>query len=229
MDFIIKLLKSKLKMEIVLIGYRKWALNAFSKFKNLKSFSSTQDLELFLESRNSNEKLCLVFAGWSEIIKSQIIEKYICVCLHPSDLPYFRGGTPIQHQKIRGITESKLTAFRMDNGIDTGPIIYKTDISLKGHMKDIFLSLENASIEIIQIIIENSNVTFLTGQTQDELKATCFKRRNLSDSEITIEDLTSLSSNVLYDKICALEDPYPNAFIKTIDNKKLLLKYVEIE
>ncbi len=216
-------------MQIVLIGYRDWALNAFSKFKNLKSISSTKDLEIFLESHKSNEELCLIFAGWSEIIKKQIIEKYICICLHPSDLPLFRGGTPIQNQKINGITESKLTAFRMDDGIDTGPIICKKDISLKGHMKDIFLSLENAAIEIIQLILKNSNISFLRGYTQDDSKASFFKRRKLSDSEITISDLKTLPSESLYEKICALEDPYPNAFIKTVDNKKLLLKYVEIE
>lgn len=216
-------------MRIVLVGYRKWALKAFAQFKNLKSFSSKKDLEIFLEEFSSKEELCLIFAGWSEIIKSDIIKKHICICLHPSDLPLFRGGSPIQNQKINGITESKLTAFRMDEGIDTGPIIYKIKLSLKGHMKDIFFALENATIKIIQKIIENCDSSFLSGQVQNESRATYFKRRHPSDSEITIEDLKTLSSKFLFEKICALEDPYPNAFIRTIDNKKLLLKLVEIE
>lgn len=216
-------------MQIVLIGYRKWALNAFSKFKSLKTISSNNDLETFLENFNSEEELCLIFVGWSEIIKSSIINKYTCICLHPSDLPLFRGGTPIQNQKINGIKESKLTAFKMINGIDNGPIIYKTELSLQGHMHDIFLSLEKASIEIIQMIADNCNSAFLKGNVQDESKASYYRRRKPSESEITISDLQSLSSEFLYEKICALEDPYPNAFIKTVDNKKLLLKFVEIE
>ena len=49
------------------------------------------------------------------------------------------------------------------------------------------------------------------------------------DSEIKIDELINSSSEELYNKICSLEDPYPNAFIKTKDNKKLLFKFVEIE
>ena len=62
-------------MRIVLIGYRKWALKAFAQFKNLKSFSSKKDLEIFLEEFSSKEELCLIFAGWSEIIKLEIMTR----------------------------------------------------------------------------------------------------------------------------------------------------------
>lgn len=216
-------------MQIVLIGYREWALNAFSNFKKFKVIKTTKDLNNFLDQNKDNPNLCLIFAGWSQIIKSEIINNYLCICLHPSDLPLFRGGSPIQNQKINGIKKSKLTAFKMTNLIDDGPIIYKADISLEGHMNEIFHSLQLATIEIIQKIKENNDELFLMGVSQDESKATTYKRRKPDESEITIDDLTSLSSESLYQKICSLEDPYPNAFIKTVDNKKLLLKLVEIE
>ena len=87
-------------MRIILIGYREWALNAFSNFKDLKIIKSNEDLNNFLNTYNSKEDLCLIFAGWSEIIKLEIINKYLCICLHPSDLPKFRGGSPIQNQKL---------------------------------------------------------------------------------------------------------------------------------
>ena len=49
------------------------------------------------------------------------------------------------------------------------------------------------------------------------------------ESEIKLSELASLPAEKLYQKICSLEDPYPNAFIKTVDNRKILLKLVEIE
>ena len=216
-------------MQIILIGYREWALRAFSYFKNLLILKTTEDLNIFIEKNQSNKELCLIFAGWSKIISPEIIDRFICISLHPSDLPRFRGGSPIQNQKINGIKKTKLTAFRMNSKIDQGPIIFKTDINLDGHMNDIFCSLEKATIKTIKKIIENPNKSFLKGVTQDDTKATFFKRRKPHQSEITINDLSTLSAENLYQKICALEDPYPNAFIKTIDNKKLLLKFVEIE
>ena len=216
-------------MKVILIGYRDWALNAFSHFKDLKIVKSNEDLNNFLSTFNSNEELCLIFAGWSEIIKLEIINEFICICLHPSDLPKFRGGSPIQNQKINGIKKTKLTAFRMNNKIDQGAIIFKTEINLDGHMKDIFLSLENATVRIIRKIIENPTKSFLTGESQDESKATFFKRRKPYESEIKLSELASLPAENLYQKICSLEDPYPNAFIRTIDNRKIFLKLVEIE
>lgn len=216
-------------MRVILIGYRDWALNAFSHFKDLKIIKSNEDLYNFLSTVNSNEDLCLIFAGWSEIIELEIIKKYICICLHPSDLPKFRGGSPIQNQKMNGIKKTKLTAFRMNNKIDQGPIILKTEIDLDGHMKEIFSSLENGTIRIIRKVIKNSNKSFLSGENQDESEATFFKRRKPSESEIKLSELASLPAEKLYQKICSLEDPYPNAFIRTIDNRKIFLKRVEIE
>ena len=43
--------------------------------------------------------------------------------LHPSALPKFRGGSPIQNQIIRNIKNSKVTLFKMNEKIDAGPII----------------------------------------------------------------------------------------------------------
>ena len=216
-------------MKIVLIGYREWALKAFSNFQNLKILKTNEDLNFFIDQYQSDEVLCLIFAGWSQIINSAIIDKFICISLHPSDLPKFRGGSPIQNQKINGIKKTKLTAFRMTEKIDQGPIIFKTDINLDGHMNEIFFSLEKATIKTIQKIIDNPYQSFLNGITQDETKSTFFKRRKPHESEIKIDELKSLSAEKIYQKICALEDPYPNAYIKTIDNKKILLKFVEIE
>ena len=216
-------------MKVVLIGYREWALSAFSKFKSCPVLKSMDNLNNFLSEYDQKEKLCLIFVGWSYIIKDDIVKNHICICLHPSDLPKYRGGTPIQNQRINGIKKTKLTAFRMDNGIDSGPIIYKTDISIDGHMNDIFNSLSLASAKIINKIIMNKDINFLNGEAQREEDATFYKRRETKDSEITLDELVNSTSEELYDKICSLEDPYPNAFIRTKDNKKLLLKSVEIE
>ena len=49
-----------------------------------------------------NPKL-IFFPDWSWIIPNEIVQKYQCVCFHESNLPKFRGSSPIQNQIIRGI------------------------------------------------------------------------------------------------------------------------------
>ena len=42
--------------------------------------------------------------------------------LHPSPLPKFRGGSPIQNQIIRNKKKSMVTIFRINNILDGGDI-----------------------------------------------------------------------------------------------------------
>ena len=45
------------------------------------------------------------------------------LCFHPSLLPLFRGGAAIPWQIILGATETGVTVFAPDAGVDTGPIV----------------------------------------------------------------------------------------------------------
>ncbi|MEO2089942.1 MAG: formyltransferase family protein, partial [Gemmataceae bacterium] len=48
--------------------------------------------------------------------------KHRSVCFHPSILPAFRGGAALTWQIIMGATESGISVFRPDEGVDTGPL-----------------------------------------------------------------------------------------------------------
>ena len=51
----------------------------------------------------------------------------------------------------------------------------------------------------------------------------------LADSEITIKELTESNAEYLFNKIRMLADPYPNAYFKTNDGKKLVILKARIE
>ena len=65
-------------------------------------------------------------------------------------------------------------------------------------------------------------------RTQDHAQSTYFKRRNPKHSEITFSELKNMSAEFLYNKVRMLSDPYPNAYIKTADGKKLIIKELKI-
>ena len=74
----------------------------------------------------------IFFPDWSWMVPRDIVNNFQCVCIHESDLPKFRGGSPIQNQIIRGIKKTKSTAFLMTEGLDKGDILLQKNLSLNG-------------------------------------------------------------------------------------------------
>lgn len=219
--------------KILICSYRNWANNVKDKiFDNyyqqcdITWVSSKQ--EFSDKAKGQTYDICL-FIGWSWIVPKNFINRNTCVCFHPSDLPKYRGGSPIQNQIINGLKKSMVTAFKMDHGIDTGPIFGKEPISLEGNLNSVLLEIEKSSkilaLNIINACI-NNNLKFFD---QDNSKSTIYARRKPEQSEIKISDILSCTSLQLHDKIRSLQDPYPNAYIICSDGKKLYIKLSEIE
>ena len=157
----------------------------------------------------------IFFPDWSWIIPNEIISNYKCICFHESNLPKFRGGSPIQNQIIRGITKTKTTAFIMNEKIDAGDIILQKNLSLEGSIQEIFSRMYENDYSLILKIINGKY-----RRKKQSGKPTSYSRRKPKDSE-----LKSLnhSKNYLYNFIRMLEDPYPNAFVR-IGKQKLIFK-----
>ena len=112
---------------IMICGYRDWS---YDIFKNTELTFDGQKEIIYIDDRESLDLIIdkynpeiIFFIGWSDIIESEIVNSNFCICLHPSLLPKYRGGSPIQNQIINGETTSGITLFKMDKNIDTGPII----------------------------------------------------------------------------------------------------------
>ena len=214
-------------MKIACVGYREWALKIYDFLKE-----NTSHEFLIIRSKREYDKNkiynfnpdMVLFYGWSWIIDEEMIEKHRCIMLHPSPLPKYRGGSPIQNQIINGEENGAVTLFIMDKGIDTGNIIAQEPMSLSGSITDIFDRMSCLGSKLTVDIIENGYVE----TQQDNSQATLFSRRKRAQSEMTMYDLKNLTARQLYDKIRMLGDPYPNVFIRTKDGKKLLIKKAEI-
>lgn len=214
---------------IIIAAYRPWAKSVFSRL-NADALLVTSDEDLLRHlSSNVGDIRAIIFIGWSSIISKDIIDNFLCICYHPSELPKYRGGSPIQNQVIDGLKSTFGTIFKMDHGIDTGPIIDKAPISLDGDMKTIFLALENNALLLISRLIEKLNSgeeLILVNQNEDD--ATFCKRRTPEMSEITLEEFSTKSAEYLFNKIRCLGDPYPNAFFRAADGKILYFKAATI-
>jgi methionyl-tRNA formyltransferase len=207
-------------MKIIFYGYRDWAFDIFKNLELKDKFLITTKEYSVIKKINPD---LIFFVGWSDIVPKHIIENYTCVCLHPSPLPKYRGGTPIQHQLINGETESAVTLFLMDNGIDTGDILTQFNYSLDGDLDEIFQKITTIGTYSITHLIENWGLLYEMKRKQDDSQATTFKRLKPSDSKINPEDFDYYDAEYFYNKIRGLNDPYPNAYITCKDGKKLYI------
>jgi len=212
-------------MKIICCTHREWAKEIY---KSLKCRLSEHDFilfnskEEFSESRIYNEKPDLIlWYGWSWMVSEDILTKYYSVMLHPSPLPKYRGGSPIQNQIINGEEKSAVTLFKMNEGVDKGDIIYQKPFSLSGDLCEVLSRISAIGTDLSIKMIKNFKNLQLVRQNSS--KSTYFKRRCPEQSEITLEHLKKHTAGQLHNKIRALQSPYPNAFIKCSDGSKLYL------
>jgi methionyl-tRNA formyltransferase len=66
-----------------------------------------------------------VLAYVTQIVPKSVFEvpRLGSICFHPSLLPKYRGGSALNWQIIKGETETGVSVFWVDPGIDTGPIL----------------------------------------------------------------------------------------------------------
>jgi methionyl-tRNA formyltransferase len=157
---------------------------------------------------------------WSYIIPFSIFNKFECIVFHMTDLPFGRGGSPLQNLIIRGHKETKISAIKVEAGIDTGEIYLKKNLTLEGTAKEILCSATIIIGEMITEIIKNDLKPIpQTGEVVE------FKRRKPEDGNI--KQLNDL--NLIFDYIRMLDcEGYPNAFIET-DSIKIEFSNAHLE
>lgn len=72
----------------------------------------------------------MVVIAFGQILPKEILEmtSYGCINVHASLLPKYRGAAPIQWSIIEGEKVTGVTTMQMDEGLDTGDMIFKTEI-----------------------------------------------------------------------------------------------------
>ncbi|MDP8222829.1 MAG: hypothetical protein P9L99_05665 [Candidatus Lernaella stagnicola] len=147
------------------------------------------------------------FLHWSWKIPAAIHERHTCIGFHMTDLPFGRGGSPLQNLIVRGATETTLTAFGIEADMDTGAIYDKRPLSLAGTAQEIYERASRLAAQMIADLIAQDDP-----QTRPQTgEPTMFARRTPAQSEIP----DGLDLARLYDHLRMLDaETYPRAFLK---------------
>jgi methionyl-tRNA formyltransferase len=162
--------------------------------------------DLTLELLQKIKPAYIFFLHWSWKVPPEIICNHKCVCFHMTDVPYGRGGSPLQNLISRGHRQTKLTALLMVDEFDAGPVYLKEPLCLEGNAEEIFIRATYLSAKMIKrIIAENLQPVFQTGET------VIFKRRTPEQSRMEKQE----SLQALHDFIRMLDaEGYPKSFLE---------------
>ena len=193
----------------ILLGSKVWSKSVFESELELLpgSWYFISSLEEFnIKKIKEINPRYIFFLHWSWKVPASIIHEYECVCFHMTDVPYGRGGSPLQNLILREHQITKLTALRMTYEFDAGPVYCKEELGLGGNAEAIYLRATRLSIKMIQRIVTEKPVPVpQTGEV------TVFRRRIPAESQVT----EAQSLERFYDHIRMLDaEGYPKAFIE---------------
>ncbi len=148
----------------------------------------------------------IFFPHWSWRVPAALLNQHNCVCFHMTDLPFGRGGSPLQNLIATGRRETKISALRMVEELDAGDIYLKRPLDLSGSAQQIY---ERAAGIVYEMIGEMARTDPAPIPQLGEV--TTFHRRRPEQS--LLPDSGELGR--LYDHIRMLDaETYPHAFVE---------------
>lgn len=189
------------------VKIEKLARDANKPFKICKKLNK-KDIEDILVTRPD----VVLIAGWRTLIDSKLYEypKYGAWAAHDSLLPKYRGFAPLNWAMINGEKRTGVTLFKVDEGMDTGPIINSkvVPINEQDTANVVYDKIIQATIDVVcesLNMLDSGAITFIP---QDENKATYTCPRTPTDGYID----WSKSAVEIKRLINALSPPYPCAY-----------------
>ena len=170
-----------------------------------RNFKSEKDQKIFRELKAD----IAIVVAYGLILPSQILSspKFGCVNIHASLLPRWRGAATIQRAIMEGDDETGICIMKMDNGLDTGPILSSRKIQIKENDTAKILS-ERLSLLGSNLIVEVlDKLSDYKVQMQSTVGITYASKIHKSEAKID----WSLPAQTIDRKIRALS-PFPGAW-----------------
>jgi methionyl-tRNA formyltransferase len=167
-----------------------------------------------------------VTAQYGKLLSNEVIEapKHGTLNVHTSLLPKYRGASPIQSALINGETKTGVTIMKMDQGLDTGPILFQKELNIDPD--DTYPQLDvklakigsQALLKVIPMYISGD----IMPSAQDNSHSTTCKQFNRDDGRI---DWNKSAENI-YNLYRGLT-PWPGVWT-TINGKRLKLIRIKL-
>lgn len=181
--------------------------------------SNINDPDALAALRATKPDVIFIF-GWSQIVGPEFRAIAPCIGTHPALLPRNRGRHPIVWALVHDLPESGLTFFYIDEGVDSGDILWQrpfriTDADDAGTLLARVADLAREAIGEFLPRLERGTAPRIP---QDHALANYWRKRSAADGEIPWEATTRGCFNL----IRALARPYPGAHTG-LDGEKVIV------
>jgi len=155
----------------------------------------------------------IVVAAFGQILQTEVLQlpENGCINVHASLLPRWRGAAPIQAAILYGDEYTGVTIMRMDEGIDTGPILSQRIIPISPD--DNTATLSNSLAEIGAELLIETLYPYLHGelspQPQPDTGVTYAPMLKKQDGEL---DFTQEAEELV--NLIRAFNPWPGAFTR---------------
>jgi methionyl-tRNA formyltransferase len=153
----------------------------------------------------------IVIIAYGQIIPPGLLEipRLGWINVHASLLPKYRGAAPIQWAIINGETRTGVTTMRIDAGLDTGPMLEKTEVEIRADETAPELSkrLANAGAPLIISTLGKLERGEIAAQAQDSSQASLARPLKKEDGAAD----WSRTAQQIYNRIRGLE-PWPGEY-----------------
>lgn len=153
----------------------------------------------------------IVVAAYGQILRPQVLElpRHGCINVHASLLPRWRGASPINAAILAGDPVSGSTIMRMDEGMDTGPILAQAAEIIRAD--DTAGALAERLAQQGADLLVNTLPCYLAGmlspRPQDDAVATICRPLKKEQARI---DWTQAADYI--ERMVRAYDPWPGAF-----------------
>lgn len=155
----------------------------------------------------------IVVVAFGQILSKAILEipRYGCINVHASLLPKYRGAAPIHWSVIDGEKETGVTIMKMEEGLDTGPMLLKEAIDIgkwdtTGMIHDKLAMLGARLLSQAMELINSGQAIYIEQNHEEATYAVLLKREH--------EEIDwSRPAEEIFNQIKGL-DPWPGAFTK---------------
>ena len=153
-----------------------------------------------------------IFVSWPKILKSNLlnIPKYFCIGTHPTNLPFNRGRHPLHWIIALGISETKLSFFKMNKGIDTGEVLLQIPLQIGNDdfIIDVNNKMNNAAYEGTKELCQKFNLEPEPSvEIQNHKLANYWRKRTPHDITLDLR----MSADIIIRIVRSFTIPYPCA------------------
>ena len=188
--------------------------------ENLKESNET------IEMIKEREADLLLVVAYGQIIPKDILDipRLGSVNVHASILPEWRGASPIEHMILSGKDTGGLTYMKMNEGLDTGPIleVHECRIEERETKQSLEIKLQDLSTKYLSTFLTALEKGEIEEKEQGDSLSSYAKKINKLDREINCKEEPAIKIDR---KIRALTQENP-CFINYKDKRLILLEAI---